>query len=243
MRYAIVSDIHSNWEALSAVFADLDAAGADSVLCLGDIIGYGANPNECLDLIRERCSMVIAGNHDWAAIGKTSTEYFNPFARQSANWTAAALRPDLADYVASLPLAATVDDMLLVHATPIGPEEWRYVLNSMDAAAELAAIDEPVAFIGHSHLPAVFERDQETARMVPFGELTLDRPGRYLVNVGSVGQPRDRIAAAAYALVTRTAAGVHVELRRIPYDIPAAQGKILGAGLPRILADRLERGE
>ena len=153
MRYAIVSDIHSNWEALSAVFADIDSLGVDAVLCLGDIIGYGANPNECLDLIRSRCSTVIAGNHDWAAIGKTSTEYFNPFARQSAAWTSAALRPEHADFIAALPLTAVVEDMLLVHATPIVPEEWRYVLNSMDAAAELAAIDEPIAFIGHSHLP------------------------------------------------------------------------------------------
>lgn len=243
MRYAIVSDIHSNWEALSAVFADIDSAGVDTVLCLGDTIGYGANPNECLDLIRERCTAVVAGNHDWAAIGLTSTEYFNPFARQSAAWTASALRDDHGEYIRGLPLSAVVEDMLLVHSTPIVPEEWRYVLNSMDAAAELAAIDEPIAFIGHSHLPAVFERDQDSARMVPFGDFELDRPGRYLVNVGSVGQPRDRIPAAAYALCTRTPGHVRVELRRIPYDIPRAQSKILDAGLPRILADRLGRGE
>lgn len=243
MRYAIVSDIHANWEALSAVFADIDAIGVDTVLCLGDIIGYGANPNECLDLIRERCSAVIAGNHDWAAIGKTSTEYFNPFAKHSATWTAAALRPDLADYVRGLPLSEVVEDMLLVHSTPIVPEEWRYVLNSMDAAAELSVIDEPIAFIGHSHLPTVFERDHDTARIVPFGELVLDRSGRYLVNVGSVGQPRDRIVAAAYAMVTRTETAAHVELRRVPYDVELAQRKIIGAGLPHILADRLERGE
>ena len=163
MRYAIVSDIHSNWEALSAVFADIDSIGVDAVLCLGDTIGYGANPNECLDLIRERCSAVIAGNHDWAAIGLTSTEYFNPFARQSASWTAGALRADHGEYIRTLPLSAVVEDMLLVHSTPIVPEEWRYVLNSMDAAAELAAIDEPIAFIGHSHLPAVFERELSCA--------------------------------------------------------------------------------
>ncbi len=241
MRCAIISDIHSNIEALSAVFEDIDRQAVEQVLCLGDIVGYGASPNECVALVRERCSTTVIGNHDHAAIGRTSVELFNPYARRAAEWTRERMTSDVAAWLGELPFTAVVEGVRLAHATPMDPEEWRYVLNPIEAAAELLAVDENACVIGHSHLPGVYERHGETSRLRGFGTLPLDGAGRYLINVGSVGQPRDGNPSSAYAILDT--AERSVELRRVPYDIATAQERIIEAGLPRILADRLERGE
>lgn len=241
MRYAIISDIHSNLEALEAVLADIRRVGVDEILCLGDIVGYGANPNECIALVRDCSRATVAGNHDYAAVGLTSTDTFNPYARAATEWTQRVLGQVEGEWLRSLPLTAVVEDMRLAHATPLEPAEWRYILHAADATDELLGIDERACFVGHSHLPAVFERTDGTTRLRGFGRLQLDGPGRYLVNVGSVGQPRDGNNNAGYAVVDSGAASA--ELRRVPYDISTAQAKILRAGLPRVLADRLERGE
>jgi diadenosine tetraphosphatase ApaH/serine/threonine PP2A family protein phosphatase len=241
MRFAVISDIHSNMEALTAVLRDIEGQHVDQTLCLGDIVGYGASPNECVGMVREVTSRTVIGNHDHAAIGRTSVEWFNPYARRAAEWTRDVLSLEAAAWLGQLPLTDAVEGIRLAHATPLDPEEWRYVLSPIEAAAELLSVEENVCMIGHSHLPGVFERHGETSRLRGFGPLPLDGAGRYLINVGSVGQPRDGNPDAAYTVLDtyeRTA-----ELRRVAYDRSAAQKKILDAGLPRILADRLERGE
>src|ERR1051326_7124238 len=157
MRYAIISDVHSNLEALTAVLDDAAAAGVDAVLCLGDIVGYGANPNQCVDLIARGTKAAVAGNHDHAALGLTDVESFNPYARAAAEWTRRTLGASQAAFLRTLPLTTAVAGVPLVPATPLEPEEWRYVLSAVDAAGELQGLDERLCFIGHSHLPAGFE--------------------------------------------------------------------------------------
>jgi diadenosine tetraphosphatase ApaH/serine/threonine PP2A family protein phosphatase len=241
MRYAVISDIHSNLEALQEVFNDIERQHVDSILCLGDIVGYGANPNECVALLRERAHTIVAGNHDYAAVDLTPIEVFNPYARSATEWTQKNLNATSAEFLRALPLSKQVDGVRLVHATPRDPEQWRYILHPSEAATELAGMEETLCFIGHSHLPGVFERNGRSSRLRSFGPLTLEGAGRYLVNVGSVGQPRDGNPDAAYVVFDTESASV--ELHRVPYDIATARSKILAAGLPRVLGDRLERGE
>src|SRR5439155_18252596 len=140
-------------EALSEVIADIDRVGVDAILCLGDIVGYGANPNECLTIVRERAQHVVAGNHDYAAVSLTPTGTFNPYAHAATLWTQRVLGSAEADYIRRLPLTIAVDDMRLAHATPLEPEEWRYILHPSEAAGELLRIEASLCFIGHSHLP------------------------------------------------------------------------------------------
>jgi diadenosine tetraphosphatase ApaH/serine/threonine PP2A family protein phosphatase len=241
VRAAIVSDIHGNLEALEAVLADLDARKPDVVLCLGDFVGYGASPNECIDALRPRIASSVAGNHDLAACGRLKLGYFNPDAALAARWTETALTDANREYLKALPEKERWEDALLVHASPSHPGEWNYVLSIGEAEEEMEAFAEAVCFIGHSHYPGTFGHGERGITYTRQPEVRLLDGHRYLVNVASVGQPRDGDPRAGYLEYDTTARTIaHV---RLEYDIEGAMKRIADAGLPRFLAERLRWGE
>ncbi len=240
MRYAIISDIHGNLEALEVVINNLKEEGYDLLLCLGDLVGYGPDPNECCQLIRETGEVVIAGNHDWAAVGKTGVEYFNTFAKLAIRWTSRVLNEENQAYIEGLPLRWMEGDLLLVHSSPYEPSLWNYILSPEEACQEFRTFSERICLIGHSHQPTVFSREGETCHQRGFDELKLEPDLRYILNVGSVGQPRDGDPRAA-ACIYDTEREI-MKLRRYPYDVRKTQEKMAKAELPVYLADRLGLG-
>ncbi|MEK7824549.1 MAG: metallophosphoesterase family protein [Candidatus Eisenbacteria bacterium] len=241
MLHAVVSDIHGNLEALEAVLADIARHQPASMVCLGDFVGYGASPNECIDRLRPMIEHAVVGNHDLAAIGKLRLTYFNSNAAAAALWTETALTPDNRAYLAALPYSVRWRDTLLVHASPAEPENWHYVLSPVEARAEMDAFEEAVCFIGHSHYPGVFDRHEERVRYTRAPEIRIEKGHRYLVNVASVGQPRDGDPRAGYLLYDDLERLLrHV---RLEYDLAGAMKRIIDAGLPRFLAERLQWGE
>jgi diadenosine tetraphosphatase ApaH/serine/threonine PP2A family protein phosphatase len=240
VQYALVSDIHSNLEALEAVLADIAGQAVDEILCLGDLVGYGADPNECTRRIGDLTSHVVSGNHDSAVVGQTDISHFNPHARRAVAWTAEIIDPEQARYLSRRPFVDRIDDLLLVHATPSEPDAWNYLLTAPAARAEFGSFSESICFIGHSHQPIFFCSDG-AVHSGKTDRLTCDPGLRYIVNIGSVGQPRDGDPRSCYAIYD--ADRRVVQLRRVAYDIKSAQRKILKAGLPPVLAARLSRGE
>ena len=242
MRTAVIADIHSNMEALQAVLRDLEErGGADEVWCLGDIVGYGPDPRECINILRQRHALCVAGNHDWAAIGKLDTSAFNPEAAAACQWTAEALKKEDIDYLASLPLTLPVGKFTLVHGSPREPI-WEYVLSTQTAKANFGAFDSKFCLIGHSHSPLLFELDSKNScrlHQLP-EELSLRTESRFIINGGSVGQPRDSDPRASYAIIdTERETLWH---HRVEYDFKTTQEKILDADLPVRLATRLSVG-
>lgn len=232
MRLAIISDIHSNLEALTTAFGLIDSADIDRTVCLGDIVGYGANPNECVELIRQRCPVVIQGNHDAAVINTQLTDTFSHNARTAVQWTRMKLIDANVAFLRSLPYTAVLEQLLFVHSSPCEPERWRYIVDSWEARQAFACFDQAGCFVGHSHVPGVFSpdgREENVRRSTPF-----------LVNVGSVGQPRDRNPKLSFGIFdTETWSYRNV---RAEYDIETASRKILQEGLPAPLAQRLVLG-
>jgi diadenosine tetraphosphatase ApaH/serine/threonine PP2A family protein phosphatase len=241
MRLAILSDIHANFEALEAVLEDLKPRGIDDMVCLGDFVGYGASPNECVERIRPLISGAVLGNHDAAAIGRLSLGDFNSDAATAARWTEAALTPEHRSYLDALPYTMERSGALLVHASPHEPEAWHYVLSPLDAEEELESFEHPVCFIGHSHFPGVFEQSGEDMRYTRVAEIRLQVGRRYIVNVPSVGQPRDSDPRAGYTVWDSE--GALVEQMRLEYDVEGAMKRIRDAGLPQFLSERLRFGE
>ena len=240
MRYAILSDIHGNLEALDAVLADA-ASRADDVLCLGDIVGYGADPVACIERLAERAHVVVAGNHEHGVAGLLDLAWFNDRARAAAEWTRRRLDDDHLAWLATRPLVLETDDATLVHASPVRPAEWDYLVSAEDGYEAFAAFATRLCFVGHSHRPGAWSVGSSGRAHEPGAtEIELERGRRYVVNVGSVGQPRDGDARAAYALWDVD--GRRVTIERVPYDLATARRKILGAGLPRFLAERLTVG-
>lgn len=241
MKLAIISDIHGNLEALQAVLDFLKGEGIDDVVCLGDLVGYGANPNECIDLVRKTTDQIIAGNHDWGAVGLTDTSFFNQVARAAIEWTAEILTEASKTFLARLPLTITKGDLLFVHGTPSSPEQWDYLFRSADALREFQGFTQQACCIGHSHTPLMFARNQKgMVFQVNYSEQRIEDERRYIINVGSVGQPRDLDPAAAVGIYDMSRKIFF--LQRIPYNIIAAQEKILKAGLPAMLAERIGIG-
>jgi diadenosine tetraphosphatase ApaH/serine/threonine PP2A family protein phosphatase len=241
MTTALISDIHGNLEALDAVLAEIQARRPRRVLCLGDVVGYGASPNECLAKVRKHCEVVLLGNHDAAASGGPEAARFNIYARVAAEWTAKTLTRENREYLQRLPLTSSQESFYLVHASPACPRDWEYLLDRFDAEPQFHYFTEPICFIGHTHQPAVYMADPAGCKSLPLSNVTLEPDRRYIVNVGSVGQPRDHDPRACFA-VYHEAAGV-VEFVRVPYDIEGAQAKIRAAQLPEVLAARLATGE
>ena len=240
MRYAIISDIHANLEALEAVLADIKKEKVDKCVCAGDIVGYGANPHECIELTREHCPVCVAGNHDFATIEKTNIEFFNQYARQATLWTRQNITEDDRKYLESLPLVADVDDCFtLVHGTLYAPALFDYIQTTFDAYLSLQVLQKPLCFVGHSHVPISFFLDDAVTYSTD-SVIRLKEGVKAIINVGSVGQPRDDDPRAAYAMYD-TEKNL-VVIKRVEYDVEKAIKKIRDAGLPEILGERLRYG-
>jgi diadenosine tetraphosphatase ApaH/serine/threonine PP2A family protein phosphatase len=241
MTTAILSDIHANLDALEAVLAVLDERKPARILCLGDVVGYGASPNECCELVRRSCPVTLLGNHDAAVAGRMDYTRFNVHARTAALWTAKVLTQPHRDWLQALPLMHSYGSFACVHASPASPRAWEYVFDRYDAEPQFQYFTEPVCFIGHTHQPAAYELRDTGCAPVTSPRLRLHPERRYIVNVGSVGQPRDRDPRASVVLYHEGAG--EIEFLRVPYDIESAQKKILDAELPHFLAARLATGE
>jgi len=244
MVYGLISDIHANLEALEAALAEL--SGVEAYLCLGDIVGYGPDPSACLARVRALPGLVcIVGNHDLAAVGAYDLDWFNPYARHAVEWTAAQLSPEETDYLRALPDKEEVAGTVLVHGSLPQPELMNYITTPEDALECFDAFGGALCFIGHTHLTEYYHR-AETVRacrrvgLFRGGRLELQRDRRYLINPGSVGQPRDGNPRASFGIYDTTARTV--EIRRVAYDLPTVQKKMNEAGLPRYLSERLRRG-
>ncbi len=236
MRIAILADIHANLEALDKAFEILKTKRVDQTVCLGDVIGYGANPNECLARVREMISHVLLGNHDQASLDLTGAESFNPYALSSAHWTSQQLTEDNKQYLRTLPYTMQLENVFFVHASPFQPEEWHYIISSADARDNFDHFQQPVCFVGHSHVAGMFMSNHSGHIAVKRGWNI--RPGeKYIVNVGSVGQPRDGDWRLSFGIFdTEKWTYEHI---RSEYDVQTASRKILQAGLPRILGERI----
>ncbi len=240
MRYAIISDIHGNLEALQAVLKDIEQQEIDKYICLGDIAGYGADPNECLEIVRELNCPCVVGNHDAGVLGTTDINKFNTAAKAAIEYHKKTLSDESKAYLLSLNFTERVETFTIVHANLQDPPEWGYVFNSYEAEQLFPYQKDKICFFGHTHIQCSFQSNTTT----PFSKAARMKvkPGhKYLVNVGSVGQPRDGDPTAAYGiydLVNNT-----IIFRRVPYDIEKAQQKILDADLPNILALRLAIGK
>ena len=243
MRYLILSDIHANLEALQAVLAD-SAGLHQQIVCLGDVVGYGADPNEVTAWVRQNCAAVIRGNHDRACTGMSDLQFFNPIAAAAAVWTRTRLEPVHLRYLTELPRGPMdVADFKIVHGSPLDEDE--YLISTRDAEAPFRSAGPGLVFFGHTHIQGGFvrrgvESETEVELLSAQALVTVAEEDALLVNPGSVGQPRDNDWHAAYALYD--AGTRQIEFRRCPYDVNAAQRKIVDAGLPPALAERLGFG-
>ncbi len=242
MRYGIFSDIHSNLEAFDAVIAAYKDEAIDKYLCLGDIVGYAANPNECVEKIMALDVLSVAGNHDWASAGLFSLDYFNQIAKDALIWSRDNLALENRGFLGSLKLSHENDDLTLVHGTLHEPQEFYYMIDEHDAFATFDLLKTGVCFIGHTHTAEIFVKDKKG--MLHYRKdnfVKLDKADKYIINVGSVGQPRDGNPDAAYCIYDTDKKEVCI--KRVKYNIDAARKKIIIAGMPRFLADRLLVGK
>ncbi len=243
MRYAIIADIHANLAAFKAVLEDIGRqGGAEKVWCLGDVVGYGPDPHECIELLRQMNHVCVAGNHDWAAIGKIDTAAFNPDAAAACHWTAQQLSSSDVEYIESLPLVIEEGDFTLVHGSPREPI-WEYLISTSIAQENFAYFKSQFCLVGHSHVPLVFSYNESgtcsASRFSTNVKLVLGR-NRLIINPGGVGQPRDGDPQASYAIYdseTRL-----IRLYHVPYDIRSTQDRMVEHGLPMRLVARLSYG-
>ncbi len=242
MRYAILSDVHGNLEALEVVLADILARSPEGIVCLGDFVGYGPDPNECVETLRPHLVGAVAGNHDLAALGEVDIATFNSFAQAAILWTRDQLTVPVRAYLEGLPRQIVPNGFVAVHGSVRDPVE-EYILDPATAAANFQAADFHLCVVGHSHVPAVFVAEEGRVSGVPLPPdrpLHLDEGRRYIVNVGSVGQPRDGDPRAAY--LWYDGAAQVASLIRLEYPLEVTQTKMMKAGLPSMLAERLAVG-
>jgi len=239
VKYGVLGDIHSNVQALEAVLGALDGERLDGLLSPGDVVGYGAAPRECVRLVRERSLSLVAGNHDWAVAGRLPLDYFNSYARDAILWTRKALDRDDTRFLGTLPIRATEGPVTLAHGTIHDPELFDYLQTPYDAHLSFASLATPFGIVGHSHIPVTF-LSGTTITYAVGPHVDLAASAQALVNVGSVGQPRDEDPRAAYGILDTEARTL--ELHRVPYDIEASIARIREAGLPDVLGERLRIG-
>ncbi|HAJ78581.1 MAG TPA: metallophosphoesterase [Fibrobacteres bacterium] len=243
MRIAVISDIHANYEALEAVLSDISEQKIDQVVCLGDIVGYGANPNECVELVKSACDLCVLGNHDAAAIGLLSTDHFNVHAKMAIDWTIDNLDLNSVSFLQSLTLKEEKYSHTFVHATPYEPNMWYYITSLEEAAFNFQFFDTSFCFVGHTHIPIiiVLENEKEVyvhqGGSIQFGDM---KQTRFLINIGSVGQPRDRNPQSCYGIFDTDTKSF--QYRRIGYDIAKTQSKMRKIGMPDFLITRLQDG-
>ena len=242
MRVLIISDIHANLTAFETVLEDAKGDW-DYVWCLGDVVGYGPDPNECVELLNTLPHLCLAGNHDWAALGRLDVRTFNPDARRAVQWTQDTLTTENTAYLEALPVAFVIGNYTLVHASPREPV-WEYILEPLVAALNFPHFETPYCLVGHTHQPVIYEQindEGDTEAIAPqYGTLRQLNGRRQIINPGSVGQPRDANPDAAYAILD-VDSNVF-EHRRIPYDIHAVQQRMRKADMPERLIVRIEHG-
>jgi len=255
MRYLVVSDIHSNWEALSKVIEIAEKEGYEEILCLGDIVGYGADPNLCTEFIRERAKFTVLGNHEYSLIKEEERKYLNEYAIRAIEWTEKVIKEENRKFLEKLVFKQKVSDTIeIVHTAPSDPESFAYVFSLEEAIFEFQSIESKITFFGHSHIPTIFKRKKESDSF-KFGMqdifyekkdeyflyvVKVEEFSDYLINPGSVGQPRDGDPRAAFLIFD--ADKNEVGFYRTHYDIETARKKILKEGLPPFLGDRLLYG-
>jgi predicted phosphodiesterase len=239
MKYAIIADIHGNLDAFQVVLEDIRAQKATHIVCLGDVVGYNAQPKECLDIIRQMNVPCVKGNHDEYCSTENHLDGFNPHAAEAVHWTRNQLSPEDKQWLRDLKYSRMAANFTMVHATLDAPERWGYVFDKLAAAASFPYQNTQMCFFGHTHVPVAFMRDT-VVRGGTYSKFKVDPAKKYFINVGAVGQPRDNNPKAAYVIYDMDLQTI--ELRRLDYDIAAAQKKILEAGLPERLAERLAFG-
>lgn len=241
MRYGIFADVHSNIEAFEAVIRAFKKEAIDVYLCVGDIVGYGANPKECIQQVQALSAITVAGNHDWASVNLFSAEFFNPFAKEAVLWTKSRLNEEEQSYLQTLRIKFANEELAIVHGTLNHPQEFNYLSDAYAASETFQVLEKGVCFVGHTHIPGIFIQDaQEAIGFVQDEAITVLEINKYIINVGSVGQPRDGVPDAAYCIFDTEKK--LVELKRAKYDIQKAGKKIIAAGLPQHLAVRLSAG-
>jgi predicted phosphodiesterase len=246
VKYGVISDIHGNLEALEAVLEYLEKEKVDKYICGGDIVGYGANPNECIEIVRGLKALTVLGNHDAASLGLKALNWFNIYAREAIIWTSKKLTKESRDYLKSLPKIATTSSLdkeasfTLVHGSPRNSLD-EYLLGKVELEENLSLFDTSVLLVGHTHIPLYFysERVRQTSGE-GLSKVKLENKEKLIVNVGSVGQPRDGDPRASLAIYNSELK--EIEIKRTPYNIPKVQEKIISAGLPQHLALRLAYG-
>jgi predicted phosphodiesterase len=239
MKYAIIADIHANLEAFQVILDDAQKQKVTHYACLGDVVGYNANPKECLDIVCKMNIPCVKGNHDEYCSTDDALEGFNPAAAEAVHWTRKQLSGKERQWLYDLKYTKIVANFTLVHATLDAPERWGYVFDKLAAAASFPYQNTQVCFFGHTHVPVAFMRDT-VVRGGTYSKFKIDPAKKYFINVGAIGQPRDNNPKSAYVVYDMDEGTI--ELRRLEYDIPTAQKKIRAAGLPERLAERLAVG-
>ena len=239
MKYAIIADIHGNLDAFQVVLEYIRAQNATHIVCLGDVVGYNAQPKECLKIVRDMNIPCVKGNHDDLCSTDDHLEGFNPHAADAVHWTRAQLDNDEKAWLRDLKYTRMAANFTMVHATLDAPERWQYVFDKLAAAASFPYQNTQMCFFGHTHVPVAFMRDT-VVRGGTYSKFKVDPSKKYFINVGAVGQPRDNNPKSAYDLYDMDPQTI--ELRRLDYDIESAQRKIREAGLPERLAERLAYG-
>ena len=238
MKYLVFSDIHGNGQALETVIDEIGEIRPDFVVSLGDVVGYGANPSDCVDLVREHCDIRICGNHDYVAAGLAGSENFNVTARISIEWTKNCLGANRKEQLAAYDMVKSHGECLFSHSSPVSPLVWEYIYKMAQSERIFRETDERFVFVGHTHVPGIISHDILSGCRVETGTKLEIEPGRrYLINTGSVGQPRDGVSAASFAIVDVQRG--RISMRRIPYNVSEAQERIRAEGLPESLASRL----
>jgi len=243
MKYAIFSDIHGNVDALLAVLKDIKSRSIDTIICLGDVVGYYPDPERCIDLVRDNVALCVAGNHDYAAINRIDIQTFTYYAYAAMEWTRNHISERAKEFLAGLPLTIEKDGIFYTHSSPSNPKDWIYVFpDSEDAVFEaFNSLVFKLNFIGHTHWPSIMIQEEDKIILHSEHTIKLDKKNFYLINVGSVGQPRDFDSRSCYAILDTDLS--EISLVRVPYDYSITQKKILENNLPAFLAQRLEKGK
>lgn len=241
MVYLIFSDVHSNLEALQAFFEIAQKTSHDRLVCLGDIVGYGADPNPVLDLIREKVDIILVGNHDHAVCGKISASYFNPHAYNAIIWTKKVLNEENHEFLRSLPIYLESEGIIWAHSSPFEPEQWHYLNSYEDAKENFRVLKAEICFMGHTHKPLVFEEvSKDDIKLHKEPTIKLNPKNKYLINVGSLGQPRDGNPEPCYTRFDSVTG--ELNFFRFSYHLEETQHKILKNGLSSFFAERLSKG-
>lgn len=240
MRYGIFGDVHGNLEALDTVLNALSKEKIDRYLCVGDIIGYGADPLSCIDKVKTVTGNIVSGNHEAASTGVFCVDYFNPYAKAAVLWTRESLRDEDTNFLKGLPTVFENDDLVMVHGSLNEPGKFNYIFSPLDSKETFQLLNKTICFIGHTHSPQILVERDVIISQVYGHKAEINPEYKYVVNVGSVGQPRDGDVRAAYCIYNISSQTV--QIKRVSYDIKSAQRKIIDVGLPQFLAERLSAG-